>query len=162
MTLLRDGRAVKRRTVGLVTLVSMHLIPCAGAVIHDPSGRLLLVRRANEPARGTWALPGGRCRDGESSADAAVREVREETGLDVIAVRPIGTVDREAPDGGVYRIEDWACAVAGGELRAGDDAAQARWVDRADLGRLRLAPMLLEALTEWNVLPGPGATDDPR
>src|SRR2546430_16924216 len=60
-------------------------VPCAGAVVKDQAGRLLLVRRGREPGRGRWSLPGGRVEPGETAAEAAVREVREETGLDVVA-----------------------------------------------------------------------------
>ncbi len=131
----------------------MRVIPCAAALVYDDRHRLLLVLRGREPARGTWSLPGGRCEDGEDGAAAAVREAREETGLKVAAVRLVGTVDREAPDGGSYRIEDWECALTGGELAAGDDADDVRWVDAATLDRLTLAPGLRRALTEWDALP---------
>jgi ADP-ribose pyrophosphatase YjhB (NUDIX family) len=56
--------------------------PCAGALV-TRDGRLLLVRRAHEPWRGLWDIPGGFCGPREHPADAAVREVREETGLRV-------------------------------------------------------------------------------
>lgn len=134
----------------------MGVIPCAGALVYDDARRLLLVLRGREPARGTWSLPGGRCGSGEDPAAAAVREVREETGLDVVAVRLVGIVDRHAPGGDVYRIEDWECAAVGGRLAAGDDADDARWVNGAELVRLPLAPLLLEALTDWDALPAPG------
>src|SRR5262245_49581335 len=63
-----------RSRVGFVTA----RVPCAGAVVLDSAGRLLLVRRAREPGRGRWSLPGGRVEAGETAAAAAVREVREE------------------------------------------------------------------------------------
>ena len=53
----------------------------------DASGRLLLVRRGNEPSRGLWCEPSGRCEPGEPAEQACVRETREETGLDVRVVR---------------------------------------------------------------------------
>jgi ADP-ribose pyrophosphatase YjhB (NUDIX family) len=128
-------------------------VPCAGAVVHDGAGRLLLVRRGREPGRGLWSLPGGRCEPGESAAAAAVREVREETGLEVVAGAVVGRVERPAPGGRVYVIDDVACTVVGGELAAGDDADDARWVDAAELALLPLTEGLLDALTGWRVLP---------
>lgn len=127
---------------------------CAGAVIHDEAGRMLLVLRANEPSAGRWSVPGGRCRAGESAAEACVREVAEETGLTVVIARRAGRVEREGPDGSVYVIDDYVCRVVAGELRAGDDAAEARWVDRAEFERLDLAAGVAEALADWGLLPG--------
>lgn len=133
------------------------VVPCVGAVVHDDDGRLLLVRRANEPARGRWSLPGGRVEAGEDDAAAVRREVLEETGLDVVVGAWVGTVQRDAPDGRVYDIRDYACALMGGRLRAGDDASSARFVDRAGLHELAdadgLSEGLLDCLTAWGVLP---------
>ena len=57
--------------------------PCAGALVTDRDGRLLLLRRANEPWRGRWDIPGGFCEAEEHPIDATAREAREETGFDV-------------------------------------------------------------------------------
>ena len=57
------------------------LVPCVGALAYDAEGRLLLIRRRNEPGRGLWSVPGGRVEPGESDAEAVVREMAEETGL---------------------------------------------------------------------------------
>jgi 8-oxo-dGTP diphosphatase len=129
-------------------------VPCAGAVVHDAAGLLLLIRRGQEPGRGLWSLPGGRCEPGESAAETAVREVREETGLDVAAGPLVGRVERPGLDGAVYVIDDVACTVLGGELAPGDDADDVRWVDAAGLALLPLVEGLLDALTGWDVLPG--------
>jgi len=128
-------------------------VPCAGGVVHDAAGRLLLVRRGRQPGRGLWSLPGGRCEPGETAAAAAVREVREETGLEVTAGAVVGRVERPGLDGTVYVIDDVACTVAGGELAPGDDADEVRWVDGAELARLPLTDGLVDALTGWDVLP---------
>jgi ADP-ribose pyrophosphatase YjhB (NUDIX family) len=127
--------------------------PCAGGIVHDAALRLLLIRRGREPSAGTWSVPGGRCLPGESPAAACVREVQEETGLTVEVVRLAGRVERAAPGGAVYVIDDFTCRVVGGELVAGDDAVDARWVTRAELAGLELAPGLHDALADWGLLP---------
>ncbi len=127
-------------------------IRCAGAVVFDGQGRLLLVRRGREPDAGRWTLPGGRCEAAEPGAAAAVREVREETGLEVVSVQLIGQIDRQGPGPSVYAIEDFRCALVGGELRAGDDAADARFVPVGELPALPLTSGLLDTLRDWKVL----------
>lgn len=127
--------------------------PCAAGIVHDQAGRLLLIRRGQAPAAGSWSVPGGRCRPDESPDDACVREVAEETALEVAVVRLAGRVERAAPGGGVYVIDDFVCRVVGGALSAGDDAADARWVSRDELAALELAPGLYAALDEWGLLP---------
>ncbi|MFN2624567.1 MAG: NUDIX hydrolase [Mycobacteriales bacterium] len=116
-------------------------LPCAGAVIRDDSGRLLLVRRRHEPSRGLWSLPGGRVEPGETAAEACVREVREETGLDVIVGDLLSTVQV-----GDYLIYDFAATVTGGALQAGDDALEACWCAPDVLQTLELTPGLLDEL----------------
>jgi ADP-ribose pyrophosphatase YjhB (NUDIX family) len=127
--------------------------PCAGGIVFDGAGRLLVIRRGHEPGAGLWSVPGGRCLPGESRADTCVREVAEETGLIVRVLRSAGTAERDGPPGIRYEIEDFVCAVAGGSLRAGDDADDARWVTAAELAELDLVPLLRDWLTEHAVLP---------
>lgn len=130
-------------------------VPCVGAIVRDAAGRLLLVRRANPPAQGTWSLPGGRVEPGESDPDALRREVAEETGLHVAVGPLVGTVERTGPDGTAYVINDHECAVRGGELRAGDDASEVGWFSPAELVDLDTAPHLVDSLAGWGVLPHP-------
>jgi 8-oxo-dGTP diphosphatase len=133
--------------------VTTDLVPCAGAIVHDGAGRLLLIRRGREPGRGLWSLPGGRSEAGEDAAATAIRETYEETGLVVTAGVVAGSVRRPGPGGVTYDIVDVLCAVVGGELRAGDDADEARWVDAAGLAALPVTDGLVAALTHWEVLP---------
>lgn len=124
------------------------VVRCVGALVYDPAGRLLLVRRANEPGRGLWSVPGGRVEPGEDDATAVVRETAEETGL---VVEPGGLVGRVRR--GPYDIADYLCSVVGGELRAGDDATDARWCDAAAMAALPLVELLHETLAGWDALP---------
>lgn len=106
-----------------------------GAVVVD-HGRVLLVRRGTEPLRGQWSLPGGLVELGEALSNALVREVSEETGLDVEAVELIELIDRIHREGDRVRfhyvIADYLCKVVGGSLRAASDADDVRWVERAE------------------------------
>jgi ADP-ribose pyrophosphatase YjhB (NUDIX family) len=123
-------------------------IPCVGGLAYDRAGRLLLVQRRNEPGRGLWSVPGGRVEPGEDDAAALVREMREETGLEVAPGALVGRVRR-----GPFAIADYRCMVVGGRLTAGDDALDARFVDRAALAALPLVDGLLVTLAGWDALP---------
>ncbi|MQY03610.1 NUDIX hydrolase [Actinomadura macrotermitis] len=127
-------------------------VRCVGGIVRDGEGRLLMVRRGRPPGAGLWSIPGGRVEPGEDDAAAVVRELFEETGLRVAAGPLVGSVERPGPDGAVYEIHDYAATVTGGTLRAGDDAADARWVGGAELAALPVTPGLLEALRSWGVL----------
>lgn len=127
-------------------------VRCVGAIVHDPQGRLLVIRRGHPPGEGLWSLPGGRVEPGETDAEAVVREIAEETGLRVEPGRLIGSVDRPAPGGATYDISDYAATVTGGALRPGDDATEARWVTAEELRRLPTTIGLLDSLTAWAVL----------
>ena len=116
-------------------------VVCAGAVVHDRDGRLLLVRRRNAPSKGLWSVPGGRVEPGESPEQAAAREVLEETGLRVEVGRLLGSVQI-----GDYLVHDFAAQVVGGSLRAGDDASDVRWCSIEEAELLPLTPGLLDEL----------------
>jgi 8-oxo-dGTP diphosphatase len=124
-----------------------------GAVIKDRDGRLLLIKRGHEPGAGLWSLPGGRIEAGETHHQAVAREVLEETGLRVECRRLLGTAELPGPDGAVIHVSDYLAEVTGGELAAGDDAADARWVGAADLDRLPLTKGLTGYLAAWGAYP---------
>jgi 8-oxo-dGTP diphosphatase len=134
--------------------VSVSVIPCVGAVVTDEQGRLLMIQRGHDPGAGLWSIPGGRIEPGETDAQALVREMLEETNLQVKVGKLIGRVQRQGLGGAVIDIRDYAATVTGGTLRAGDDAAGARWVATAELAGLDVTEGLIEALTEWGVLGG--------
>lgn len=128
-------------------------VPCVGGIVHDDAHRLLMVRRVNAPGAGRWSLPGGRVERDETDPEAVRREVREETGLEVVVGRHVGTVELPGPQGTIYDVRDYAAAVTGGRLRAGDDAADARWVYRAELLTLDASDRLIDLLGQWGMLP---------
>lgn len=108
-----------------------------GAVIFD-GDRVLLVKRGHAPLKGEWSLPGGTLELGESLEQAVVREVLEETGLQVTVGPVVEIFERidKAPDGRFeyhFVIIDYACRPSGGSLVHGSDADDARWVAVAEL-----------------------------
>jgi 8-oxo-dGTP diphosphatase len=132
--------------------VSTSVIGCVGAVVTDEQGRLLMIQRGHDPGAGLWSIPGGRIEPGETDTQALVREMLEETNLQVKVGRLVGRVQRPGLGGAVIDIRDYAATVTGGTLRAGDDAADARWVTTAELALLEVTEGLIEALTEWGLL----------
>ena len=129
-------------------------VPCVGAIVLDERGRLLLIRRGQEPAKGLWSIPGGRLHEGEDPRDGCLRELREEADITGTVVREVGTIEREAPTGDTYVIADFLVVPdPGQEPHAGDDATDACWATRAELLALPCSPGLVQALTDWDVLP---------
>jgi 8-oxo-dGTP diphosphatase len=112
-------------------------IPGVGAVVLrkvDGRAEVLLIRRGSEPMAGGWSLPGGAIDVGETVREACVRETLEETGLTVVPLADIETVDiiHRDSEGRVqyhYLIVDILCRVIEGQLRAGTDASEAVWAD---------------------------------
>jgi ADP-ribose pyrophosphatase YjhB (NUDIX family) len=130
-------------------------VPCVGAIITDEAGRLLLIKRRNEPGAGLWSLPGGRVEPGETDEQAVVREVMEETGLAVRCGPLAGAVERPGISDAVAVIHDYHVSVTGGRLAAGDDAADAAWVDQERAAEMQAAGQLtaglVQALLSWGV-----------
>ncbi len=134
--------------------MNTHRVDCVGALVYDDQDRLLLVRRANEPSRGLWSLPGGRVEPGEDDPTAVAREVAEETGLTVKVGPLVGEVERDGPNGRLYVIRDYEASAIGGTLTPGDDASDAKFVSRDEFDRLPTATLLASTLAQWNALPG--------
>ncbi|GDX32881.1 NUDIX hydrolase [Actinomycetes bacterium] len=128
-------------------------IPCVGAVVFDAAGDLLLIKRGREPALGRWSVPGGRVEPGESHEAAVIREVFEETGLNITVAREVGTVRRVAPGGDTYVIHDFLGEL--GERRtpvANDDALEAKFFALDELADLDTSDGLIDALTDWGLI----------
>ena len=124
---------------------------CVGALV-VVDGRLLLVRRGRGPGEGAWSVPGGRVEPGETLAEAVVRELAEETGLEGVCGELIGWVERIG-DGYHYVILDFRCTVLEDATpTAGDDAAEVAWVPLVDVAELALVDGLAEFLHQHGII----------
>ena len=111
--------------------------------------RVLLIRRAHEPSKGRWSVPGGAIEIGEAIHDAVRREIREECGIEIEVVKVINAADSIVPDG-VGRV--WFHYVpiyilaryVSGEAHADSDALEVRWVIREELDTLDMNPIVYE------------------
>jgi 8-oxo-dGTP diphosphatase len=108
-----------------------------GAVIVN-GDRVLIVRRAKEPLKGQWSIPGGMLELGEKLREGLAREVREETALEVEVGDVLDVFDSIFPDADGrtqyhYVLVDYRCTVRSGEAKAGSDVSEVRWVTSAEL-----------------------------
>ena len=130
--------------------------PTAGAIVEDEAGRILLARRAIEPFRGMWDIPGGYLDEGEHPLDGMRRELLEETGLVVEPVRFLGAfMDTygDSPDANATLNLFWTARVVSGEPVAADDVAELRWFRPGEIPQAQelaftLLPRVLEAWRE--------------
>jgi 8-oxo-dGTP diphosphatase len=130
-------------------------VAVGAVVVHE--GRVLLVRRGRPPAEGTWAIPGGRVKLGETMRAAAERELMEETAIHVRAKEVACVLDAIVPDddGRVrfhYAIVDFNADYLSGEPRPGDDAADVRWLTPAQLKNLPVNKSTLALLKQIGFL----------
>jgi len=103
-----------------------------GAVIIS-NGKILLEKRKNEPGKGKWSIPGGLVELGENIEQTVIREVREETGLEVEKPEHIDVVDNIIRDGNGeikyhFVIIDYFVKLKGGTMKATSDAEELRWI----------------------------------
>jgi 8-oxo-dGTP diphosphatase len=109
-------------------------VPCVGVVCLR-GDEVLLIRRGKPPMQGEWSIPGGRMEMGEGAAQGALRELKEETGVEAELLGLIDVVDY-FHDGGQAVLIDYAARWTSGEPAAGDDATEARFVAVAEAMRL--------------------------
>jgi len=126
------------------------VVGVGGVVVHE--GRVLLIRRGKEPLYGRWVVPGGTVELGEPLEEALVREMREETALEVEPLELLTVFDRIQRDGSrvVYHfvIVDYLCRLCSGEARAGSDALEVAWAAPSDLERFDLPAKALEVVQQ--------------
>jgi 8-oxo-dGTP diphosphatase len=124
---------------------------CVGAIAVD-NDRLLLVRRGHGAAAGEWSVPGGRVEAGETLAEAVVRELLEETGIEGVCNDLIGWVERIGEDSHYVILDFRVDVLEPGDPVAGDDAAEAAWVSLHEVADLLLVEGLAEFLHENGIL----------
>ena len=125
------------------------IIGVGGIVFRED--QVLLVKRGKEPNLGRWSIPGGAVQTGETLKEAVIRELREETHLEVEVLVVTKVLDRifRDPDGRVayhYVLVDFLCHPKKGELRPDSDAADARFVPLQELSSYSLPPHTLEVI----------------
>jgi ADP-ribose pyrophosphatase YjhB (NUDIX family) len=128
--------------------------PTVGALCEDEQGRLMLVRRAVEPQKGTWDTPGGFLEEGERPLDGLRRELLEETGLEIEPGEFIGAVTDLYGDGPEARSIlslNWTARVLGGTPMPADDISEIRWFAADELPAPEEIgfPSVVEILALW-------------
>ena len=124
---------------------------CAGAVVvRDDS--ILLIRRGSPPGEGLWSVPGGRVQRGETLAEAARRELQEETGLDGEVGQAVGWTELIGRRRHYVVVDYWVTVAPDAVPTAGTDASDAAWVAFDELGEWDLADGLVEFLVEHQVI----------
>lgn len=111
-----------------------------GAVLFHKK-KVLLVKRGKAPAKGMWALPGGKILPGETMQQALIREIKEETGLEIsvgemVYVFDVIEKDKKLNISYHYVIIDFECNYLNGKLKAADDAEEAIWASEKMIRKL--------------------------
>lgn len=112
------------------------LVSATAIVVHE--GKVLAIRRANEPSKGKWSFPGGLVELGERVKDAVKREVKEEVGLDVEVMRYLGVVDNIIKDGSGrtkyhYVILGYLASPLSLEVEANEEVLEWMWMSKDEL-----------------------------
>jgi mutator protein MutT len=128
---------------------------CVGAIAVD-ADRLLMIRRGHGPAAGEWSVPGGHVEPGELLAEAVVRELLEETGVEGVCGELVGWEEFFDGDDHYVILDFRVSVLEGTEPVAGDDAEEARWIPVADVAELNLVPGMAPFLHEHGIIPTMG------
>lgn len=128
-----------------MTTTSSSLPVVATGVAVVDSGQILLVRRGRQPHQGLWAVPGGKVGYGETLAEAATREVKEETGI-LVELDEIVWVGEFIDDHNHLVLVDFLGSPTGGDLVAGDDAADVQWFGIEEAYELEMPATMYELL----------------
>ena len=108
--------------------------PTASALVLDGGGRVLLARRAGDPGKGLWDLPGGFMEEGEDPLETLRRELREEAGVEVEPDAFLGGVPDRYGDGGPWTINlYWTARIVAGVPDPSDDVKSFRWFGAEEL-----------------------------
>ena len=126
-------------------------IIAVGAVVVDHD-RLLMVRRGRGPAEGCWSVPGGKVEHGEALMEAVTRELREETGLEGLCGPLLGWGERIDGDSHFVILDFEVTVVGDDQPIAGDDAAEAAWVELHEVIERPLADGLAEFLHDQGII----------
>ena len=126
---------------------------CVGAVVVN-RGAILLIRRGTPPGEGLWSVPGGRVQRGESLADAARRELREETGLEGEVGEAVGWTELIGRRRHYVVVDFWVTVAPDAVPTAGTDATDAAWVALDELEEWDVVDGLLQFLADHGVISG--------
>ena len=125
-------------------------IAAVGAVVFK-DGKMLIIKRSQEPGKGKWSVPGGRVELGETVYEAARREVLEESSIEIEVEHVLDTADNivRDEDGRVkyhYVVIDVLARYVSGEIRAQSDAEECRWVTPRELVEMDISPILRDMM----------------
>jgi ADP-ribose pyrophosphatase YjhB (NUDIX family) len=154
MTITTEPAAVRRE------YPDRPIVGVGGVVVRN--GRVVLVRRAKAPRMGEWSIPGGMLELGETLRAGVVREIQEETGLQVTSEAVLDVFDSIVTDAAGktqyhYVLVDYLCSVSGGELRAASDASEVRWATLEEVVSLVKREMTVGVIRKGLNAAGDGA-----
>jgi len=128
------------------------LVSATALVVHE--GKVLVIRRANEPGKGKWSFPGGLVELGERVVDAVKREVKEEVGLDIEVLKCVGVADNIIGESGRikyhYVILGFLARPLNLDVKANEEVLEWRWMSKEELLKsdsTKTAKILVNSLT---------------
>lgn len=129
---VHDGESIRPHCVPCRRFFYRNPVPATCGFVRREDGALLLAQRGVEPCKGHWSLPGGYMELGESPDECIVRELREETGLEVTRVKLLGAKTKPSPINGAILVLGFLAEAWSGEPRAGSDVLAARFFFREE------------------------------